>query len=438
MQALDKLNVMSYEAYIVGGCVRDSLLGRKAQDWDITTNATPAEMKACFAEYNVVETGLKHGTLTVIVDNTPIEITAYRTDGNYSDHRRPDSVAFTGELKEDLRRRDFTVNAMAYHPKTGLIDYFGGRGDLTSRRIKCVGDARQRFSEDALRILRAARFSAALGFEIEAGTRAAMHELRALLNHVSAERIAVELNKTLMGEYCENALLENEPVFTHIMPELSKTVGFLQNTPYHHFDVWRHTVKSVAATPYDLTVRLAMLLHDAGKPQTYSTDENGVGHFYGHAAVSAKIADEVLARLRYDNATHKRVVDLISWHCDKITPDAKLLKRRLNRIGEDALRQLLAVVRADRMAKAPGNGGFENEARLGELDEAERLLEEIIKERQCVSLSELAVNGGDLLTLGFAADKKLGETLNKLLSLVIDEKLPNEREALLKAAKTML
>lgn len=433
-KALAILNGGGFEAYVVGGCVRDCLLGRVPLDWDVATGATPDEIKLCFSGLRIVETGLKHGTLTVLIDGMPIEITTFRVDGKYSDNRRPDSVEFTRDLKSDLSRRDFTINALAYHPEKGIVDYFGGQNDLNARRIVCVGDAYARFSEDALRIMRAARFASTLGFSVEERTKTAMHKLSASLLNVSAERIAAELNKAVAGEYIADALLSHTKIFTAIIPELIPMIGFDQHTKYHHLDVWNHTVETVMAAPDDLILRLTMLFHDIGKPKAFTLDEQGIGHFYGHAQISSAIADAVLERLHYDGATRKQVTYLIKHHCDFISPEPKLLKRLLNRMGEDTLSRLIAVKRADCMGQAYEFAEQREEA----LKRIERGLAEIISENQAFSLKDLAINGNDLLAIGFKPGKKLGDALEMLLQLVIDEKIENEYNALIASAKSML
>lgn len=432
--ALEALNKRGFDAYVVGGCVRDSCLGRTPQDWDITTDAKPEEIKLCFPDLRVIETGIRHGTVSVLINKSQVEITTYRIDGDYTDHRRPDSVEFTRNLAEDLSRRDFTVNAMAYNPSVGLVDYFDGLRDLQNRQISCVGDAAKRFSEDALRILRAVRFSSVMGFTIAKDTRSAMDLLAPTLSAISAERIASELNKALLGDFVSEILLNSANIFMTILPELAPMQDFDQHTRYHHLNCWRHTVEAVKNTPPDLILRMTMLLHDIGKPSTFTLDEQGAGHFYGHAAESARLADEVLSRLRYDNSTRKQVVNLIKHHGDALEPDEAKLKRALNRFGEEDLRRLIQVKYADSRSQAL-EFGREREEALGEI---ERVLGEIISQNQAFSLRDLAVGGHDLLMLGFSKDKGLGEALDALLGLVIDGELQNEHDALLERAKKLL
>lgn len=423
-----------FEAYVVGGCVRDSLLGLTPQDWDVASSATPEETKACFAASRIIETGLKHGTLTILTDGFPVEVTTFRIDGEYGDCRRPDSVTFTRDLTFDLSRRDFTINAMAYHPEKGIIDCFGGLNDLTARRIVCVGEPEKRFSEDALRILRAVRFAATMGFDIESKTQAAMVKLSGLLNKISAERITAELNKTLLGKNCADILLENSEIFVQILPELRPMFGFEQHSKYHSFDVWRHTVEAVKVAPYDLFMRLTMLLHDIGKPQTFSTGGDGEGHFYGHANVSAGIANQILSRLKYNNATKNSVVELIKHHCDDISAEPCRLQRALNKMGEENLRWLIEVKRADCRAKGAKSAGRREDS----LDAVLLELNKIIDENRAFKLSGLAINGNDLIALGFKEGAELGGELQRLLSLVMDDAVQNEREALLAEAARSL
>lgn len=425
--ALDTLERNGFEGWLVGGCVRDILLEREPSDWDIATSAMPEQVKLCFSGQRVIDTGLKHGTVTVLIDGIPVEITTYRVDGEYSDHRRPDEVRFTSSLRDDLSRRDFCVNAMAYHPERGISDPFGGRADLEARRIRCAGDPATRFGEDALRILRAARFAAVLGFTVEEDTAAAMEKLAPELRHVSAERVCAELSKAAVGPAFADALLAHRHVFAQILPELAPAFGFAQHSRYHHLDVFGHTVEAVRSSPQDLTVRMVMLLHDIGKPQTFTLDKRGNGHFYGHEAASAELADQALARLRFDNATRKTVTGLIRVHDVQLKPVEALLRRKLNRMGGEMFRSLLAVQRADTLAHAPEYRA----ERIENLNRVSELFEQILLEKHAFSLADLAVNGDDLLDMGYKPDRQLGLALNNLLDLVIDGKLPNEREELL-------
>ena len=431
---LEILQNAGFAAHVVGGCVRDSMLGGSPHDWDVTTNARPDELLQCFAGMRVLPTGFRHGTLTVLVEAKPVEVTTYRIDGAYSDNRRPDSVSFTDDLTEDLARRDFTINAMAYAPHTGLCDPFGGLDDLRARRIICVGDAGTRFHEDALRILRAARFASVLGFSVESDTHSAMLQNCALLEHIAAERIFSELVRTLTGEGIRQVLTGCAPLFVQIIPELAPCIGFAQQTPYHHLDVWEHTALAVHHAPQQPVPRLTMLLHDIAKPACFFKDERGIGHFYGHEQKGADMARQILQRLRCDSATLEAVGCLVLHHREPVLVQRKHLLRMLARLGEPMLRQLIHVQRADCMAKAPQ----QHPQKLEQLAAAQALLEKLLAEHACFSLRDLAVNGNDLLELGIPQGKRLGESLHALLEQVIDGQLPNEREALLAAAKNLI
>ena len=429
---LQRLKENGFQGYVVGGCVRDSLLGRAPKDWDICTDALPEEMQRVFRDQHVIETGLKHGTLTVMYDHEPYEVTTFRVDGEYTDHRHPDAVRFVKNVVDDLARRDFTVNAMAWNPQSGLVDAFGGQEDLRAGVIRCVGEADRRFGEDALRIMRALRFASVYGFDIEAETAAAVHLLKDTLRDVAAERIRVELAKLLCGQGAGKMLREYADVFFAILPQLAPMHGFDQRTPYHAYDVWEHTVRAVENAPSTETLRLTLLLHDAGKPAAFTVDEQGVGHAHGHHRLSAEIAAEVLAYLRLDNATRDRILMLVEHHDWPLSTERTLLKRRLNRLGEEALYQLIEVQRADALGKGT-EAAADVEARTEELRLA---LTALLAERPCVTLRDMAVNGRDLMAEGIAHGRQLGETLNWLLAEVLNERLPNEREALLSAART--
>ena len=418
-----------FEAYIVGGCVRDSLLGNIPKDWDVCTSALPREAMACFAGQHIIETGLKHGTITLMLEHEPFEITTYRVDGDYLDNRRPERVEFVDSLQDDLSRRDFTINAMAYHPQRGLIDFFGGERDVKSRRIKCVGDADKRFQEDALRIMRALRFACVLGFSVEAQTMQAMHENRALLQNIAVERIRSELSQLLLGNDFRETLKAHLPILTEIIPEMTPMIGFAQNNPHHKYDVMEHTLRSVDSAPKDIVIRLTMLLHDIAKPRCYA-EENGVGHFHGHPKISADMARDILLRLKFDKDTLEKVTELVFHHDTKVFPQRKNLKRWLRKIGEQQLRRLMAVKRADAMAQS----STYRQEKLSAIQEAEHLLDEVIAQQECFRLADLAVNGRDLMAMGIAEGAQIGSILNGLLDQVIDGLLPNDRDTLLQRA----
>lgn len=428
---LQRLKQNGYQGYVVGGCVRDALLKRAPKDWDICTDALPEEMQRVFRDQHVIETGLKHGTLTVMVDHEPYETTTFRVDGEYTDHRHPDEVRFVTDVVDDLSRRDFTINAMAWNPDTGLVDAFGGQEDLKCGVIRCVGDADKRFGEDALRMMRAMRFASVYGFEIEAETASAIHRLKGTLTDVAAERIRVELAKLLCGQGAGKILREYSDVIFTILPQLAPMKGFDQHTPFHAWDVWEHTVRAVENAPANETLRLTMLLHDSGKPAAFTVDENGVGHAHGHHRISAEIAAEVLAYLRLDNATRDRVLLLVEHHDWPLSCDRLQLKRRLNKFGEEALFQLIDVQCADEAAK----GTELSQAMLVQKEAIRPALTALLAEHPCVTLRDMAVGGRDLMAEGIAHGKALGETLNWLLDEVLNERLPNEREALLAAAR---
>lgn len=423
--AIEKLEQAGFEAYVVGGAVRDALRGAPTADWDLTTSALPTQTEAVFSGFPVVETGLKHGTVTVRISHVPLEITTFRCDGAYSDHRRPDSVRYTASLREDLARRDFTVNAMAWCARTGLVDPFGGQKDLKQGVIRCVGQAQTRFEEDALRILRALRFAARLDFAIEPQTAAAILEKKALLSRVSAERIQKELSGLLCGAAAERVLTDFAPVAAEVLPELRASFGFEQRNIHHNLGVWRHTLHAVSCVPPEPVLRWAALLHDVGKPRCFTLDEAGQGHFYGHAQLGAAMAEEILARLRFSGAWTQQILTLIRWHDVPVPADRKQLARLLRKLGEPGVRQFLALHRADTLAQAPCC-----RARLETCAAAERLLAQLLHENACVSLRELALNGHDLLALGLRG-RAVGQALELCLQAVMDGAVPNEKPALL-------
>lgn len=427
---IDEIQRNGYEAYTVGGCVRDSVLGRQPNDWDICTNAKPDTVCSVFSNrYHVIETGIRHGTVTVVVNNEPYEITTYRIDGEYTDNRRPDSVQFTDKLTEDLSRRDFTINAMAYNGGS-VVDPFGGMQDCSDGIIRCVGDAKKRFDEDALRILRALRFAAVLGFTIEEETKKAVKSRMHLLKNVSAERINTELKKLICGVGAADILDEFKDVFALIIPELQPMFGFMQYNEHHIYDVWGHTLKAVDFAGEDLIISLVMLFHDIGKPQCFFRDENGIGHFYGHEKISADIAERSLIRLKFDNKTINAVKELVYYHGSEIIVGRKYVKRRLNRLGEEQFRRLLAVKRCDTSGLNP----IYIEKRMCELDKLETILNEVLSEHQCFNMKSLAVNGRNLMDMGITDGKRIGSILNRLLKLVIDDELNNDKVALMEKA----
>lgn len=419
--ALTLLNQAGFEAFVVGGAVRDLLRGAPVHDWDITTSALPEQTKDVFAGFRLIETGIKHGTVTVLMDGMPLEITTYRTEGTYSDHRRPDSVSFTRSLEEDLARRDFTVNAMAYHPKSGVSDPYGGQADLNAHIIRCVGEPDIRFDEDALRMLRALRFAARFGFSIESETAAAIHRNRELLRHIAAERIREELTGLLCGSCAEPILRQYHDVLSVPIPELAPLAGFKQYNRHHCHDIWGHTIAAVAAAPNDPALRWAALLHDVGKPIRFTLDEKNIGHFYGHAAESGKIAAAVTSRLRFDNATRELVCFLAEQHHLFTEVSEKNVRRALLRFGRERLKKLLFLLRADTLGHAP--------CCLYHLDDIQSIAD-IMASIPDFTAKDLAVNGRDLIELGYSGTQ-IGQALDKLLNAVVFDGIENKKDSLL-------
>ena len=401
--ALDRLEAAGWEAFVVGGAVRDALRGCAAGDWDITTDAEPEQVERVFAGERLIETGLRHGTVTVLLDGLPLEITTYRVDGGYSDHRRPDSVTFTRSLRADLLRRDFTINALAYHPRAGLVDICGGAEDLARGVVRCVGEPERRFREDGLRILRALRFASVLGFQIAPETAAAIHRCAELLRYLAAERVLSELTKLLCGQNAGAVLREFSDVLAIPIPELRPMFGFAQHNPHHDRDVWQHTIAVVEHIPPEPVLRWAALLHDVGKPPCFSLADDGVGHFYGHAAKSTELADAILMRLRMDTAGRTRITQLIRYHDLPIAPEAKPIRRLMNKLGVETVRQLFELHIADTCGQSAICAG-----RVQTYQEAGRVLDKLLAADACFSLKDLAVNGDDLLALGLRGGQERG------------------------------
>lgn len=421
------LQAGGFEAYAVGGCVRDSVLGRKPEDWDITTSAMPQETKALFER--TFDTGIEHGTVTVLLGREGFEVTTYRIDGEYEDSRHPKDVTFTRSLREDLLRRDFTINAMAYNEKDGLVDIFGGMEDLRAGKIRCVGDARARFSEDALRILRGVRFAAQLGFSIEENTREGMRELAPTLRKISAERIQAELVKMLLSDRPELLGEAYELGITaQFLPEFDRMKQTAQETPHHSYDVGEHTLCALRNVRPDKVLRLTMLLHDSGKPALKTVDEDGCAHFKRHACESERIAKEVLRRLKFDNDTIHKVSCLVRYHDYRMPATAKCVRRAMNRIGPELFPYYIEVRRADILAQSM----YQREEKIADIDAVEALYREITQKGQCVCLKDLDVTGKDLISAGMKPGREIGETLERLLELVIDQPELNKKEELLK------
>lgn len=425
--ALEVLYHNGFEGYIVGGCVRDSLLGKKPHDFDVCTNCTPEKMAELFAGFKTVDTGLKHGTLTVIVDHKPVEITCYRSDGEYIGHRKPAKVTFESSLEEDLKRRDFTVNAMAYSEGEGLIDLYGGQDDLSRGIIRCVGEASRRFDEDALRIMRGLRFASSLGFEIEKETSKAMICQRELLKDISAERILTELKGLLCGRNVREILLKYREIIAVVIPELRESFDFKQNNPHHFLDVYGHICLSVENVRPEWQMRLTMLLHDIGKPRMHTVDDKGVSHFKKHQFEGAYMAEKILKRLKTDSASAKYIFELIWEHDNRIAATKKSVKRFMAQHGFDFTMDYLEVRRADTYAQSD----YKRAEKLAELDEIGRLAIEIEEGQECFSLKDLAINGNDVKGLGITG-QDIGLALELALNGVIDEKAENKKEELIK------
>ena len=429
--AINLLQSAGFEAYAVGGCVRDSLLGKTPNDWDITTSAKPEDMKSVFADFHCIDTGIKHGTVTVVIDGEPLEITTFRLDGEYEDNRHPKSVTFTSDLGADLGRRDFTVNAMAYSKMTGTVDLFGGQNDLENKIIRCVGDPDRRFNEDALRILRALRFASALDFEIEEKTAQSLLKNRALLGNISEERIAKELLKLVCGKGAKRILTDFAPVLFEILPELQPMYKNSHDNPHHCYDIYEHTLIAVESIDPEPTLRFAMLLHDCGKPAVKKFDENGVAHFYGHQRISAEISAQILARLKVSNKFRDEILFLVSNHDRwELYENTEKMPRYLSKFGLDGVLKLLKVMRADVLAQSP-----EYRYRLDQIADAEETAKNLAAQKPCLSLSELQINGRTLMDIGIPQGRKLGAVLAQLLDEVIDGVTKNTQEALTTRAR---
>lgn len=428
---LKKLQDNGFEGYLVGGCVRDSIMGNTPHDWDICTNAKPEQTQACFSEYSTIDVGKKHGTIGVIMHGGIYEITTYRVDGEYEDNRHPQSVEFTSNIKDDLSRRDFTVNAIAYNESNRLVDPFGGREDITKKLIKCVGNPIDRFGEDSLRILRGMRFASRFGFDIETRTAKAAHDCKSLLHNVANERIREELIGILCGKSVEQILNEYRDVIAEIIPEITPCFDFEQRTPHHCYDVYRHIVHSVGVIEPDPLLRMTMLMHDIGKPQACTTGYEGRRHFKGHPKISAQIADRVLKRLRFSNAFIADCLKLTEYHDVRFSGNKRTVRRILGKIGRENMERLFKIQYADTMSQSDYN----REQKLSNIETAKNHLDEIIRDNECFSLKQLAVNGSDLIEIGITNGKEIGDTLNYLFEKVLNEELENDRQALINAVK---
>lgn len=429
---IETIEAAGFEAYAVGGCVRDSILGREPQDWDITTSARPDQVKAFFPK--TVDTGLQHGTVTVMLDREGFEVTTYRVDGKYEDSRHPKEVTFTPCLEEDLKRRDLTINAMAYNDTKGLVDIFGGMEDIKEKKIRCVGNPESRFQEDALRILRAIRFSAQLGYTIEEETREAIAALAPTLSLISAERIQAELIKLITSPNPDYIRVAYETGVTKVfLPEFDRAMETPQNHPHHCYNVGEHILHSLTAVRADKVLRLAMLFHDIGKPEAMTVDGEGITHFHGHAQIGADMARVIMRRLKFDNDTMNKVCRLVLYHdyCNSIVPDMRIVRRAMNKIGEDIFPMLFEVDRADIRAQSD----YFRQEKLDNVDKWQELFERIQEQSQCISLKSLAVTGSDLIAAGWEPGREMGETLQKLLELVLEKPECNVKEYLLAEAE---
>lgn len=434
-RAIDILEKNGHSAYVVGGAVRDAVMGKNAHDWDITTSALPEETVKAFEGYRVIETGIKHGTVTVVLDGIDLEITTYRVEYGYTDNRHPDRVDFTDKIEDDLSRRDFTVNAISYSPKRGFADPFGGIDDIKSGVIRCVGEADRRFGEDALRILRALRFSSVLGFEIDSETEDSIHRNYSLLKNISAERIFVEFSKLLCGKDAGRILREYEDVVFFIFPELAPMKNCTQSHERHVFDVWEHSVKAVENVDPLPQMRFAMLLHDSGKPHCKTTDENGTDHFYGHADISTETAKDILMRLKTSTAFREHVCALVKYHDfvpDKISK--KTYRKYIAKLGSDVVKELFNIRKADILAQNP----FFHEEELRRNECGLEILESIDREDDCFRVTDLAIGGKDVIALGIPPSPEVGDILNRLLDEVMDEKTENTSEALIKRVMQLM
>ena len=432
-EIIRQLGAAGHDAYAVGGCIRDSLMGKQPADWDICTSALPEETLKILGKQNIVENGMKHGTVTVRFDHRNYEITTFRTDGEYEDNRHPKEVTFVRNLAQDLARRDFTVNALAYNDSKGLVDLYNGIEDLRQQRICCVGDPDKRFHEDALRILRALRFSSQLGFTIDPATAESIHRNARLLTNISAERIMAEFQKILTGRRVEELLMEYPDVIGVFVPEVTPMLGFRQRNPHHSYDVWEHTVKVVANSEPDPLLRLTAFLHDIGKPRCFTIDEKNIGHFHGHPDVGALMAHDILKRLKSDNRTLQTVCLLIKLHDRRPPADSKNVRRLVAKTGTKLFPLLLSLKRAD----AKGQNPLMITQKLEYIDRLEGIFHAELANHAVFSLKQMALNGYDLQCLGIHEGKRIGILLNELLALVIEGELPNDRDRLLQEAKKL-
>lgn len=428
---IDILNKNNFEAFIVGGCVRDSIIGLIPHDWDICTNAKPEEIKKCFEFFNTFDSGIKHGTISIVIDGEVYEVTTYRIDGTYSDNRRPDSVTFTSDIAKDLARRDFTINAMAYNEKSGLIDPYGGRNDLSDNIIRCVGNPDFRFNEDALRIIRALRFASVYDFVIENETSKSVCKNADLLKNIAVERISVEFNKLLCGNGAEEILNNYSDVISVFIPEIKPMFDYSQHTKHHNRDLWRHTTYSVKSIDNTPVLRMSMFLHDIGKPKACKRDEDGTCHFKGHPKYSAEMAETILRRLKYPTEFIETCITLIKYHDVRFNGSKRQLRHVMSAIGDKNVELLLKIQRADIMAQSD----YKHKEKLEKLNLACQVYREVLADKDCFTLKQLKINGNDIKNLGVTEGVKIGKILKILLSLVIEDKLENKKSALVNKAE---
>ncbi len=433
---IDTFYDAGYKAYAVGGCIRDSLMGNHPNDWDICTNALPNELKRIFTSHNIIDTGLKHGTVTLLINNIPYEITTFRKESTYSDNRRPDSVEFVSSLKEDLSRRDFTVNAIAYNHYEGIIDYFSGQEDLQKGIIRTVGNADTRFNEDALRILRGIRFASTLGFTLEDKTKESIHSNKMLLENIAVERVWIEFKKLIVGKNAVQILREFPDVIAVFIPDITPMIGLKQNNPMHCYDVWEHTLNALDNANNDLAVRLSVLFHDIGKPQTYSEDEKGIGHFYGHSRVSKDITIKTLTALKSEIKLKDEVATLVDFHDRIINPTEKSVKRAIFKIGSPQLfEKLIQIKQCDVKAQIPSVV----DERISVIENVTDIYNRLQKNDKLVTtVKDLNISGNDIILLGVKRGKIIGDLLNELLELVLNNKLNNNHKELLEMAKKLV
>ena len=430
-KVLKRLSQSGYEAFTVGGCVRDGIFGLPVHDYDIATNALPEETIAVFCDSKIIKTGIAHGTVTLLTDCGAVEITTYRTDGKYTDNRHPDSVSFTRSLNDDLSRRDFTINAMAYSEESGLIDPFGGVEDIKNKTLRCVGEPEKRFCEDSLRILRGLRFAAKYGLTIDKNASHAMHRQKNLLNIISRERISSELNRLIVSDCAAEILDEYKDVFAVCIPEIKKMFGFRQDNPHHSFDVWTHTVNVIKNCPADLELRLAALFHDIGKPLCKTMDENGIGHFYGHADIGTELTSKIMKNLRQSTKLTENTCLLVKYHCRTGDIGLKGMRRLYGTLGRELTEKLIELTLADML----GQGGSMREQKLEHYGNLKKMLKDITQNKMCCKYGDLDINGRDIIALGIPQGRLIGDILKDVLNTVISGELENDKYALINYIK---